>query len=354
MKRNMRRSARKAGLPPGSLVHTGEPSGEATCLRLLTYDEERCSKRTIRHLPDLDKIDRSEPVAWLSVVGVQDPAVLDRVGTVFGLHPLVLEDIMNIAERPKVEDFGDYIFVLLKLPGYDDERDEITSDQVCLVLGPTWVVSFQEHEEAAIESIRERIQAGTGRFHQMGADYLAYALIDILVDQYFVVLEQIEDDTERYEDLVVEEPSPEVLQGIHKLKSAMIALRKSVWPVRDVLGFLERGETPLVQEKTQIYLRDVYDHTIQIIDTIETFRDIQSGLIDIYLSNVSNRLNEVMKVLTIIATVFMPLSFLAGVYGMNFKVLPELGWQYGYAMFWGVVVLSTALMLRFFRRKQWI
>jgi magnesium transporter len=353
VKRSMRRSARKANLPPGSLIHTGDSRGKAPEVDALLYGPEVCESRHPKDPHKLPEVPENG-VLWVTVTGVDDAAVLEAVGQRFGLHPLVLEDVMNVVERPKLEDFGDYIFLVLKILSYDDVNDELLTQQVSLVLGRGWVVSFLEHEHPLVDNIRQRIESGVGRFRQAGADYLAYALIDIIVDQFFVVLEMVEDDMERLEEEVVENPGPDMLQRIHRLKNAMVVLRKAVWPLREVLGVLERGETPLVQERTQVYMRDVYDHTIQIIDTVETFRDILSGLVDIHLSSVSNRLNEVMKVLTIIATVFMPLSFFAGVYGMNFKHFPEVEWAYGYPAFWVICAVTVGLMLRYFRRKRWL
>lgn len=353
MKRPMRRTAKKANLPPGSLVHTGDSRGKAPDIDVVIYGPEGCEirhPRDPRRLPDVPE----NGVLWVTVTGLEDPALLEAVGERFGLHPLVLEDVMNVVERPKLEDFGDYVFVVLKLLSYDDDNDEILTQQVSVVFGRGWVLSFHEGEHPMVGNICGRIQNGVGRFRQAGADYLAYALLDIIVDQFFVVLEMVEDDMERLEQEVVENPGSGMLQRIHQLKNAMVVLRKAVWPLRETIGILARGETTLVQDRTQVYLRDVYDHTIQVIDTVETFRDILSGLVDIHLSSVSNRLNEVMKVLTIIATVFMPLSFFAGVYGMNFEHFPEIRWTYGYPVFWLICFSAAGLMLRTFRRKRWL
>lgn len=353
MKRPMKRQATKANLPPGSLIHTGNGRGRTPEIVALLYGPDRCEIRRPKDPQKLPEVPQ-DGVLWVIVTGVEDPGLLESVGGRFGLHPLVLEDVMNVVERPKLEDFGEYVFVVLKLLSYDDDNDEILTQQVSLAMGRNWVVSFHEQGHPLVDNICQRIQDGVGRFLQTGADYLAYALIDIIVDQFFVVLEMVEDDMERLELEVVQNPGADMLQRIHRLKNAMIVVRKAVWPLREVLGALHRGETPLVQERTRVYLRDVYDHTIQIIDTVETFRDVLSGLVDIHLSSVSNRLNEVMKVLTIIATMFMPLSFLAGVYGMNFKHFPEIEWPYAYPAFWVVCITAVVLMLRYFRRKEWL
>jgi magnesium transporter len=253
-----------------------------------------------------------------------------------------------------LEDFGDYIFVVLKTFSYNHQSDELEPEQISLILGPSFVVSFQEREGDVFNPIRERIRSNKGRIRRMGADYLAYSLLDSIVDHYFIVLEQVGEEVEFLEEELVTNPTPETLQTIHNLKREMLFLRKSVWPLREVIGALERGESSLIKESTGIYLRDVYDHTIQVIDTIETFRDMISGMLDIYLSSVSNRMNEVMKVLTIIATIFIPLTFIAGIYGMNFQYMPELEWRWGYPMVWVVMLAIGVLMLIYFRKKDWL
>ena len=251
-------------------------------------------------------------------------------GSATDFHPLVLEDILNTDQRPKMEEYGDYLYIVLKMLHDKGKGNQIEAEQVSLVLGPNFVFSFQESGGDVFDQIRERLRTGKGRLRKMGADYLAYTLVDAIVDYYFVILEKLGERIELLEEELVAHPRTETLKEIHTLKREMIFLRKAVWPLREVISGLQRGESPLVQKTTGIYLRDVYDHTIQVIDTIETFRDMLSGVLDIYLSSVSNRLNPVMKVLTIIATVFMPLTFLAGVYGMNFKYMPELEWRWGY------------------------
>jgi magnesium transporter len=253
-----------------------------------------------------------------------------------------------------MEDYGEYIYIVLKDLDYDDKSSEIEPEQISLILGPNFVFSFQEREGDTFNTIRERIRNSKGRIRKMGADYLAYTLFDSIVDNYFIILERLGEKIEFLEEKLVSQPTPETLQVIHHLKREMIFLRKAVWPLREVVGGLERGESSLIKESTRIYLRDVYDHTIQTIDTIETYRDMVSGMLDIYLSSVSNRLNSVMKVLTIIATIFMPLTFIAGIYGMNFKYMPELEWRWGYPVIWLIVIGIGVFMLLYFRKKKWL
>jgi magnesium transporter len=312
--------------------------------------EEKEAKEVEECFPFKDK----PTVTWINIDGIQRIDVIEKIGKYFNLHPLALEDIVNTGQRPKMEDFVDYIFVVLKMLYYDEKERETKAEQLSLVLGPNWVISFQENEGDVFDPIRERIRADKGRIRKMGADYLVYALIDAVVDNYFIILEKIGEKIEEIEDELVANPAPETLQAIHNLKRQMIFLRKSVWPLREVISRLERWESQLINKSTDIYLRDVYDHTIQVIDAIETFRDMLSGMLDIYLSSVSNRMNEVMKVLTIIATIFIPLTLVAGLYGMNFRYMPELEWPWGYPLVLFFMFAIGVLMLIYFRKKKWL
>jgi magnesium transporter len=354
MPRLIKKRSRKAGLPPGTLVHIGEQKAEEVRIAVIDYDEARFQEKEIKMVEECFLFKDRPTVTWINVDGIHEVEVLELLGECFGLHPLVLEDILNTDQRPKMEDFSDYIFIVLKTFSYNDQSDELEPEQISLILGPSFVLSFQERTGDVFNPIRERIRNGKGRIRRMGADYLAYCLLDSIVDHYFVVLEQVGEEVEFLEEELVTNPTPETLQTIHNLKRDMIFLRKSVWPLREVIGALERGELSLIRESTGIYLRDVYDHTIQVVDTIETFRDMISGMLDIYLSSVSNRMNEVMKVLTIIATIFIPLTLIAGIYGMNFQYMPELGWRWGYPVVWLVMLVIGVLMLVYFRRKKWL
>ena len=293
-------------------------------------------------------------VTWLDIDGVHQAEILEAVGAQVNLHPLVIEDIHNTYQRPKVEDYEEYLYIVLKMISWDEDSKEILGEQVSLILGQNYVLSFKEDPGDIFDPIRQRLREGKGRIRKMGADYLAYALLDQVVDHYFLVLENLGEQIEDLEEELVTNPDASTLQTIHHLKRELIFLRKSVWPLREAISSLERGESPLFQSETLVYLRDVYDHTIQVIDTIETFRDMVSGMLDIYLSSISNRMNEVMKVLTIIATIFIPLTFIAGVYGMNFVNMPELQWPGGYFMVWGVMIVIFIGMLIFFKRKKWL
>jgi len=354
MPKFIKKRSKKAGLPPGTLVHIGERKTEKIKITIMDYDETQFQVRETETLEECYPFKDRPTIIWINIDGIHEIETLEKLGDCFGLHPLTLEDILNTDQRPKIEDYGEYIFIVLKMLYPDDDTGEILAEQVSLVLGKNFVISFQEREGDIFNSVRERIRSGKGRIRKMGADYLVYSLLDSIVDNYFIILEKLGERIEFLEEKLIINPVPEAINLIHKLKREMIFLRRSVWPLREVIGSIERGESSLIKGSTNIYLRDVYDHTIQVIDTIETFRDILSGMLDIYLSSVSNRLNAVMKVLTIIATIFMPLTFIAGIYGMNFKYMPELEWRWGYPVILLTMVSIGILMLVSFRKKKWL
>ncbi|MGD2186444.1 MAG: magnesium/cobalt transporter CorA, partial [Desulfobacterales bacterium] len=293
-------------------------------------------------------------VTWINIDGLHEVELIEKVGTHFGVHSLTLEDIVNTGQRPKVDDFEDYIYLVFKMLKFDDPSGHIVSEQVSLILGPHYLISFQEAEGDVFNLVRERIRKGRVRIRKSGPDYLAYALIDAVVDLYFLILEKIGEKIEQFEDRVHSEPTPEILQKIHELKREIIYFRKQVWPIREVLNVWHKTESPLVDDANNVFINDVYDHTIQVIDTIESFRDIIAGMMDLYLSTVSNRMNEVMKVLTIMATIFIPLTFVAGIYGMNFKFMPELEWKWSYPLLWILLIVIFLSMLFYFKRKKWL
>lgn len=351
----IRKMSAKAGLSPGALVYVGEERKEKVTIHLLDYDEQNFQEKDVTDVEDCFPFKRTSTVTWINVRGIHDVGLIEKLGNHFGLHPLVLEDIANTEHRPKLEEFdNDYLFVTLKMLGYDESQMQVTIQQASIILGKNFVISFQEGKKDVFEAVRNRIRNGKGRIRKSGADYLYYALIDAIVDGYFVILEKIGDAVEDIEEVLVKTPGSETLSSLHTLKTQLISLRKSVWPLREVISGLERAETTLIKKPTRIYLRDVYDHTIQVIDNVETFRDITSGMLDIYLSSVSNKMNEVMKVLTIFASIFIPLTFIAGVYGMNFENMPELSWGWGYPVLLGIMATAGIGMVIYFRRKKWL
>lgn len=348
------RRSKKTGLPPGSLVFTGEKREEKPGITLLDYKEDRFEEMEIESVNEFFKYAKQDSVTWVNIDGLHQIDLIEQIGNYLEIHPLILEDIVHIDQRPKLEDMDAYLFIVLKMIYLDKESGELDAEQVSLIVGPRFVVSFQERPGDVFDSIRSRIRNSGGRIRRMGADYLAYTLIDAIVDEYFNILETVGDEIESIEDEVITSPSPATLQRLHQIKGRLLFLRKSVWPLREMISALERTETRLVHKQIHPFLRDLYDHSIQIIDMLETLRDMNAGMFDMYLSSLSNRMNEVMKVLTIIATIFIPLTFIAGIYGMNFEHFPELKWRLGYPAFWGVIVLIAFVMILFFKKRKWL
>lgn len=351
--RTQRRS-KKVGLPPGTLVHVGAEHDEKVTISVIDYDAGDIREIETAQVEDLGQFKKSSSVTWINVSGVHDVKLVEKIGQVFDIHPLVLEDIVNTSQRPKADISSEYTFIVFKSLDYNEDTGDIIPEQLSLILGSNFLLSFQERPGDPFDPIRERIRSSAGRVRKSGADYLAYCLIDACVDHYFVALESMAERVELLEERLVTDPKKDLLSEIHRLKVDMIFLRRSVWPMREVISRLAAGDSNFVEESTLPYLRDVYDHTVHVVDTMETYRDIVSGMLDIYLSSVSNRLNEIMKVLTIISTIFIPLTFLSGWYGMNFKNMPELSWEWGYPMVMGIALTVVAVMLAFFRRKRWI
>jgi magnesium transporter len=349
-----RRLHRQPGLAPGTLVHIGEKKVEKVRITVMDYDGEGFREKVVESVEECFAYRDKPTTTWINVDGVHDVRVVEKLGACYGIHPIVLEDIVNTVQRPKMLDFGDYIFLSLKMLYFEGAREQVKVEQVSLILGLNFVISFQEDIGDVFDPVRDRIRKGTGKIRRSGADYLAYSLLDSIVDGYFVVFEWLGERIEEIQERLISDPTAENLKTIHHLKSEMIELRKAVWPLREVIANLERIESPLVRKETLIFLRNVYGHTIEIIETIESFRDLMAGMIDIYLSSLSMKLNEVMKVLTIIATIFIPLTFVVGIYGMNFRYMPELGWRFGYPMVMLVVLAIGVSMLVYFRKKKWL
>ncbi|MGC9434892.1 MAG: magnesium/cobalt transporter CorA [Methanomicrobiales archaeon] len=350
MKRSARKSSEKSGLPPGTLIHIGEAPPEPVRIRSIHYDESLVAEEECAD--PKEAFGAGEGITWINVDGVHEPALIDRIGEMASLHSLTREDIVTTTQRPKVDDFGEYVYIVVRMIRMAD--GEIRSEQVSIVLMPHTVISFQEREGDVFDPIRERIRTGKGRLRKGGSGYLAYALLDAVVDGYYGVFEGIGDEVEVLEEAVVSEPDPAVLQRIYRLKRELIAIRKTIWPLREVVATLERSDSDLLGDDLRIYLRDVYDHTIQMVDTLETYRDTLAGMVDIYLSSVSNRMNEVMKVLTIIATIFIPLTFIAGLYGMNFAVMPELAHPMGYPLVLIAMALIAVGEVIYFHKRGWL
>ncbi|MFX1513406.1 MAG: magnesium/cobalt transporter CorA [Promethearchaeota archaeon] len=344
---------KKVGLAPGTLIYVGEKEKEVIDFYLTSFDESNIIEKTTTNLEDCLTYKKHQ-VHWLNINGIQDVAIIEKIGKQYGLHPLTLEDILNTFQRPKVEEYDEYLFVVLKMLFLDEENMAILPDQVSIILGKDFVLTFQEKKGDVFDPVRKRMRNEKSRIRRKGSDFLTYSLIDIIVDHYYVLLESLGEKLEEIEAELITNPSPTTLHTIYQLKRELITLRRSIWPLREVINSLSRTASPLITQGTQLYIRDVYDHTIQVIDTTETYRDVTSGMLDLYLSSVSNRMNEIMKVLTIIATIFIPLTFLAGVYGMNFEYMPELEWQFGYYGIWILMIGIAIILFIYFKKQKWI
>ena len=357
----LRRSSKKAGMKPGKVVFVGEQKIDRPVITIIDYNETELRELRVDTVEECFPFRDSPTITWINVTGLHDTSIIERLGEHFEVHPLVLEDIAHTGQRPKAEETPHYLFVVLKMLSISKENDsDFNSEQLSLLIGNNAVISFQEREGDAFDGVRDRLRKTIPRVRFMHTDYLAYTLIDAVVDNYFPILENMAEAMEELEDIIFDSPNPEHLQEIQSLKRELILMRKRVWPLREVVSLLERSESELIHDQTRVYLRDLYEHVIQVNDTVESFRDMVSGLLDIYLSSVSNKMNEVMKVLTIIATIFIPLGFLAGVYGMNFNSdaspfnMPELGFEYGYIGFWIVALLIGGGLFWSFKKRQWL
>lgn len=345
----------KTGLPPGTPVYTGRHIDKPVQITLIDYDEHTFKEETLETVQQYISCKDSPSTSWININGLHDIDVIQQTGQHFDLHPLVLEDIVHVGQRPKFEVYGSYLYIVLKMLRYDKAAQSVEIEQVSLILKDHCLITFQEREGDVFEPIRQRIRSASGRVRKMGNDYLAYALIDAIVDNYFQILEIFGEKIENLEGRLLTHFDNTLLSELHSLRRDLIMLRKSVWATRDLVGDLERSETSLIRPETDVFIRDLYDHTIRLVDTVENFRDIGMGLMDLYLSIVSQRMNEVMKVLTLIATIFIPLSFFAGIFGMNFEYMPELKWRWAYpAGFWILILLVSGGMILYFKRKKWL
>jgi magnesium transporter len=343
----------KRGLPPGSMVYTGRQKSEPLNIFVIDYDAETITEKENVTTEACAVLKETNTVSWLNVTGLNDTEAISRIGAVFGIHPLVLEDILHTTQRPKLEDLGDYLFLVVRMLYTEPETGEIHSEQVSFILFEHGLITFQEKAGDVFDLIRERLRKNHGRLRKMGADYLLYGLMDAIVDNYFLIMEKTGEQIETIEQSLMENPNGLLLNELYAQKRELLYIRKAVWPLREAVGGLERGECKLLKAKTHAYLRDLYDHTIQVIDTVETFRDMLSGVQDLYLSSMGQKTNQVMQVLTVIATIFIPLTFVAGIYGMNFQHMPELTWKYSYPVIWGLMILVAVGMLAYFRHKKW-
>jgi len=354
-----KRMSKKIGMSPGSVVYVGAEKTEKVTVDFIDYSRDSYEEKRDVSLEDCYKLAETDTVSWINVTGVHNEEIVQNLCNHFEIHPLTQEDIVNTGQRPKLEEFPNYIVLILKMLTLTESDRKIQTEQVSIVFGKNYVISFQECRGDVFDRVRDRLKKTSPRLRFRNADYLAYALADAIVDHYFLLLEHYSDESEEIEDHVLSSPKSEDMQRIHQIKRELISIRRAVWPLREAAGALSRIESELLDDSTRIYISDLYEHILHVIESVESIREMVSSLMDMYLSSISNRMNQVMKVLTIIATIFIPLSFFAGVYGMNFDTsspfnMPELSFEYGYILFWGAVIVITLGLVIFFKRKDWL
>ncbi len=342
-----------AGAPPGQIIYIGDERSEAVKISVIDYDDAHLEENISYSAEDCFKYKNTLTNTWINVDGLHKTDIIEKIGKNYGINSLVLEDVANTNSRPKIDDYKEYVFIILKMLTYEKEKRNLNIEHVALVLGKNFVISFQENEGDLFDTIRARLRDKESRTRHLGSDYLLYCLMDKIVDEYFLIIEAMGEDLQEMEEEVSDKHSEGFIQRYNDLKRNSVYLRKSVWPLREVINYMLRDEVPLLQMKVLPFIRDLYDHTVQVIDVTETYRDLFSDILELYLSTLSLKMNEVMKVLTIISTIFIPLTFIVGVYGMNFKVMPELNWKYGYLMVWGIIFIVAASLIIFFKKKKW-
>lgn len=348
------RAAARRGLAPGALVYTGDAPDHSIAVSVLDYDADQCTEHAAARPEDLATWRESDTVTWVNLDGIHDIETVRMVCSGFDVHPLAVEDLLNPGSRAKVEDYGDAVFVLVNMVQRGAGTATLDVEQIAVVLGPTWVLSFQERPGDVLDPIRKRIRGGTGRIRRMGADYLLHAILDAIVDSTFVVLEGFDDVILALDEQALEGANEDLIRDVHRTRGTLGVLRRLAWPMRDVAAELRRSEGTLLRDGTAPFFRDLHDHTLQAVDIIDSYRDRITSALELHLALVSNRMNEVMRLLTIVSTLFIPLTFIAGIYGMNFQSMPELSWRWGYPAVWLLMIVVTGLLLGYFRRRRWM
>lgn len=347
-------SGKVAGTSPGSVRYVGRENSSVVKIKIMNYGKSGFAEHTLSRIGDIKKYTKKNNTNWINVTGVHDVKFLKEIGQLFEIHPLTLEDVANTTQRPKIEDHKKYLFIVLKIAYFDEITGDTTIEQISIVANKKNIITFQEGEKDIFDPLRERIRKTDETIRNFKSDFLIYAIIDSIVDHYFVVLEKYEDDIERIEDLLIKEAKQSTLNEIYSIKRELAVLRKSIWPSRDILNNLLREDYNLITKPVEMYFKDVYDHVIQIVETIDAMRDISTGMLDLYLSSVSNKMNEIMKILTMFSAIFIPLTFIVGVYGMNFKYMPEIEAKWGYFAIWGIIIIVASSLVAFFKRKRWM
>ncbi|MDP2380878.1 MAG: magnesium/cobalt transporter CorA [Pseudohongiella sp.] len=351
--RLIKKRGKKVGAAPGTLVHIGDISNPVTDIHYIRYDQSAVHEQEIVDVSECAHDQLAHQTGWINIDGLHNPDIIRSIGERFSIHPLVQEDILNTDHRPKIEVHDDYLYIVIKVLSFNESTQSLHNEQVSLIVGDNYLLSFGEQPGTVFDGVRSRIRTGR-KIRELGPDYLAYALIDAVVDNYFLLLEKFGDAIEDLEEELIRHPDAGTLNRIHHYKREMLLLRKAIWPMREVLSSLSRDESVILSRDIRLYLRDVYDHSIHIIDNMETLRELLAGMLDLYVSSSSQRLNETMKTLTLFASIFMPLTFIAGVYGMNFEFMPELQWRWGYPLIMLLMAGMGTGLLYYFKRRKWL
>ena len=339
---------------PGTVAYVGRKESAEIKVEVIDYNKVNYERFIFDNVEATFKFQNEENITWINVDGLSNTAEIEKLGKYYKLHPLIIEDIVNTNQRPKIDEYQDYLFIVAKML-YHKENGILEHEHISIVIGKDYVLTFQEADGDVFDAVRERLTNDKGRLRNSGPDYLVFAILDAIIDNYFVVIEEISDKIETLEEqLFTAQPNDDITFEIQELKRTVLRIRRAVFPLREVIGRLEKIDSTLIQEKTLNYIRDLYDHIIQVSENIEIYREMTWGLMDMYMTTISNKMNEVMKVLTIMASIFIPLTFMAGIYGMNFEYMPELQWKYSYFVLWGLMILVFLGMIIYFKRKKWL
>ena len=347
-------TSNKAGMPPGSLVYVGDICEADFTLSIIDYNKETIEEQSIQSIDEILPYIDKDTVTWLNVEGLGNVKLIESIGRILNIHPLVLEDILNTHQRPKFEEYDEYLYIVLKKMALENKEFSVSYEQISILVLENFVVTFREKKDDLFIPLKQRLRNSKGRLRNMGSDYLAYGILDTIIDQAFVLLDSLDEIVELTEEGLLTSPTTQTLATIQRLKRELIYMRKTISPLREMLAAIVRTDSVLIKQKTNIYFRDVYDHALRITESIESYRDVLSGLLDIYISSVSNKMNEVMKVLTVFASIFIPLTFIAGIYGMNFENMPELKWKWAYPTLWIAFVVIPLVLIVYFKKKKWL
>jgi len=345
---------RSVNQAPGTVTYVGRKKSSETLLEVIDYNKEHFERFNSKQPVDAFNFDHPDRITWVNLDGLSNTKNIEKVGKYYELHPLIIEDIVNTSQRPKIDEYQDYLFIVAKML-YFKTNGKLENEHISFVLGKDYVLSFQEAGGDIFDGVRDRIERANGRIRSNGSDYLVFALLDAIVDNYFIVLDEITEKVEDLEERLFEsKPNEEITYEIQDLKRTILKIRRAVLPLREVISRLEKMDNPIIKSRTKNYINDLHDHIIHVSENIDLYREITWGLMDMYMTMISNRMNEVMKVLTIMASIFIPLTFIAGIYGMNFEYMPELHWKYSYYVLWGIMITLFVLMIFYFKRKKWL